>query len=116
MVCDNMKKSAYPVIICIVIVLVVVLCSIIIPKHSRRLSTKTVTKKLSALEDYKSVWSLFEKYEHTDIGSGNYVYEYTLTDGCKFYIAGPSLDEEPLRVYYIDKNNTEHVIYEYSEK
>lgn len=111
-----MKKTVYPMVICIVIVLIVVLCSIIIPKHSRRLSTQRVTEKLNSLEDFKSVWSLFEKYEHTDIGSGNYVYEYTLTDGGKFYIVGPSLEEEPWRVYYIDKNNTEHVIYEHSEK
>ena len=41
-------------------------------------------------------WSDFEGYEHTDVGSGLYIWELDIQDcNCKLHIGGGSLEEKP---------------------
>ena len=47
-------------------------------------------------------WEDFEDFSHTDIGSGQYVYEYAMADGSHLYLCGPDLSIPPTTIYIID--------------
>ena len=50
-------------------------------------------------------WSDFEKYEHTDVGSGLIVWEFIIKDdSSKLLISGNSLEEKPEYINYVVSN------------
>lgn len=70
---------------------------------SLRLTKEAIYALVSSNRQSPSItWSDFEQYPHKDVGSGNYVYEYLLTDGSKFYLIGNSLSEKPMYVYILN--------------
>ena len=61
-----------------------------------------LSKKAEAL-----TWSDFEKYEHTDVGSGLIVWEFNIKDdSSKLLIGGGSLEEEPVYIRLKMNNGT----------
>lgn len=80
-------------------------------KLDNTLSLESVNQILEAVENNVNVWSLLEKYDHQDIGSGNYIYQFELKEGGYLYLVGSSLKERPSRIYFIDKDNNYKDIY-----
>lgn len=73
--------------------------------------TREAINNLVASKGENLVWSDFEKYTHKDIGSGNYVYEYPLTDGSKLYLSGTSLSGTPMYIYIVSpQGNRENIV------
>ncbi len=51
----------------------------------------------------KVTWEDFNRYPHQDIGSGNYIYQYELSNGLCLYLSGPDLNIPPTYIYMIDQ-------------
>ncbi|OWA34889.1 hypothetical protein B9G55_14165 [Saccharibacillus sp. O16] len=47
-------------------------------------------------------WDTFKKYEHKDVGSGLYLWEYEVEGGQKLQIGGADLKQAPTQVRLID--------------
>lgn len=55
-------------------------------------------------------WEDFSAYPFTDVGSGQYVYEYILKEGSRLYLSGSSLEEKPGSIYIIHRDGTREEI------
>lgn len=55
-------------------------------------------------------WEDFSAYPYTDVGSGQYVYEYILKEGSRLYLTGSSLEELPESVYIICRDGEKEEI------
>ena len=51
-------------------------------------------------------WNDFSRFPHSDIGSGQYVFEYPLVGGSHLYLAGTELESKPDYIYIIDRDGT----------
>ncbi|MCI8291667.1 MAG: hypothetical protein HFJ25_05420 [Clostridia bacterium] len=49
-------------------------------------------------------WEDFKEYTYQDIGSGNYIYQYELSNGFYLYLSGPTLNTPPTYIYIVDRN------------
>ena len=47
-------------------------------------------------------WEDFDDFSYTDIGSGQYVYEYNMADGSHLHLCGSDLSIPPTTIYIID--------------
>lgn len=95
--------------ICIALLVSILSMSQISCSDSDELTPRAVKKAIKNEGVTAETWTLFDEYEHTDIGSGNYVFCYPLSDGSNLLIAGPSLEEAPWTVS-ISKESGEHTI------
>lgn len=76
-----------------------------------QLSRQAIHDLVASKSENSITWSDFEKYPHKEIGSGNFVYEYPLTDGSNLYLSGSSLSKAPMYIYIIDpKGNRENIL------
>lgn len=94
-----MKKIG---LICIVIFILVIV--IMCLQNSMDLSVKEVDALISSKGIDSISWGDFEKYPHKDVGSGNYVYRYELSEGSYLYLSGGDLDTPPMYIYIIEKD------------
>lgn len=62
----------------------------------------TVNEANAAIEQGTVTWATFEKYTHTDIGSGLYLWEYEVEGGHKLQIGGEDLNQAPTQIRLID--------------
>ncbi len=53
-------------------------------QNSTDLSRNDVDSLISSKGIQSVSWSDFEKYPHKDVGSGNYIYQYELSEGSFF--------------------------------
>lgn len=94
------KLSATFIVLVVLIIGVVIISSWQNPLLSR--------EYVNALIESKGVdnisWSDFDKYSHQDIGSGNYIYQYRLSDGADLYLSGADLDSTPTYIYIVDES------------
>lgn len=89
-------------------ILLFVIVSIVIGGYifTSNLSQKYVNM-LIAIKGIDNVsWQDFERYSHQDIGSGNYVYQYELSNGSYLYLSGPDLASPPIYIYIVNKDGT----------
>lgn len=49
-------------------------------------------------------WEDFKEYKYQDVGSGNYIYQYELSNGFYLCLNGTALDIPPTYIYVIDRN------------
>lgn len=75
-----------------------------------RLSERDVRTIIAAKGAEGVAWEDFAQYPCTDIGSGQYVYEYILKEGSRLYLAGSSLEEMPESIYIIRRDGTKEEI------
>ncbi len=75
-----------------------------------RLSERDLRAIISEKGEDAVTWEDFSPYPFTDIGSGQYVYEYILKEGSRLYLAGPSLEELPGSIYIIHRDGTKEEI------
>ena len=47
-------------------------------------------------------WKDFDNFLYTDIGSGQYVYEYDMVGGSHLYLCGSELSIPPTSIYIVD--------------
>ena len=47
-------------------------------------------------------WEDFDDFSYTDIGSGQYVYEYDMAGGLHLYLCGSDLSIPPTTIYIVD--------------
>ena len=71
-----------------------------------RVSESDVDALIAAKGIENLTWEDFARYPHTDIGSGQYVFEYPLTESGRLYLTGSSLQEPPQRIYIIRRDGT----------
>jgi len=79
----------------------------------------TIEKVLSE-SDVKSIidkkgtseitWEDFVAFQYSDIGSGQYVYEYPLVEGSCLYLTGSDLKVPPESIYIINRYGTKTLI------
>lgn len=69
-----------------------------------RLSLDTVNAIIESKGIDKVTWEDFKGYAFQDIGSGNYIYKYKLSNSFCLYLIGPDLDIPPTYIYIIDRN------------
>ncbi|OWR30476.1 hypothetical protein CDO73_11215 [Saccharibacillus sp. O23] len=62
----------------------------------------TVNEANAVIERGTVKWDTFEKYKHTDIGSGLYLWEYEVEGGRKLQIGGADLNQAPTQIRLID--------------
>ncbi len=62
----------------------------------------TVNEANAAIEQGTVRWDTFEKYKHTDIGSGLYLWEYEVEGGHKLQLGGADLNQAPTQIRLID--------------
>lgn len=75
-----------------------------------RLSEREVKSLIAAKGGEEITWEDFSQYPCTDIGSGQYVYEYILKEGSRLYLTGSSLEELPESVYIICRDGEKEEI------
>lgn len=75
-----------------------------------RLSESDVDSIAAAKGTENVTWEDFARYPHTDIGSGQYVFEYPLTESARLYLTGSSLQEPPRGIYIIRRDGTKKEI------
>lgn len=46
-------------------------------------------------------WEDFDDFSYTDIGSGQYVYEYDMAGSSHLYLCGPDLSIPPTTIYIV---------------
>lgn len=71
-----------------------------------RMSETDVESMVAAKGIENVTWGDFARYPHTDIGSGQYVFEYPLTESARLYVTGSSLKETPQGIYIIRRDGT----------
>ncbi len=71
-----------------------------------RVSESDVDALIAAKGIENLTWEDFARYPHTDIGSGQFVFEYPLTESGRLYLTGSSLHEPPQRIYIIRRDGT----------
>ena len=95
-----MKEKALFVVLSILIMGMVV-----ISLKDSPILYRTEVENLIMIKGVNTIsWNDFDKYEHKDVGSGNYVYQYELVDGSFLYLSGNSLDSPPMYIYIVDRN------------
>ena len=58
----------------------------------------------------KLSWDDFSRFSHTDIGSGRYVFEYSLAGGSCLYLSGSNLDLPPENIYMVRRDGVTSVL------
>lgn len=71
-----------------------------------RMSETDVEAMVAAKGTENITWGDFARYPHTDIGSGQYVFEYPLTESARLYLTGSSLQDPPQGIYIIRRDGT----------
>lgn len=70
---------------------------------SKRSSSKlTLDQVQTSVREKTLNWDTFENYEHVDVGSGVYLWEYEVEDNHKLLIGGNDLKSSPTQVFLID--------------
>lgn len=103
-----MKKIIKYIVLFLVIVIGVMVIMVAKEKENKELSLEIVNKIVQSEGVDQIGWTDFEKYDHSDVGSGNYVYQFPLKEGGYFYLSGPSLDKNPVSIFYIDQDGIRH--------
>lgn len=75
-----------------------------------RLSESDVQSVVAEKGKAAITWEDFSAYPFTDVGSGQYVYEYILKEGSRLYLSGSSLEELPGSIYIIHRDGTREEI------
>ena len=71
-------------------------------KHRARLC-KTYIDDLIAEKGKENIsWEDFDGFSYTDIGNGQYMYEYNMAGSSHLYICGPDLSIPPTTIYIVD--------------
>ena len=73
-----------------------------VSEEPRTSAMLTVNEANAAIERGTVDWETFEKYKHTDIGSGLYLWEYEVEGGRKLQIGGADLKQAPTQIRLID--------------
>lgn len=98
----------------VIVIIIAVLAVLFIFVYSN-LSTPALTKAyITSLSEKKGTenitWDDFKKFNHEDVGSGNYVYKYSLKEGGYLYLSGPDLNSTPMKITITNKDGSEEVI------
>lgn len=93
-----MRKKIY--------ILIFVTVSIVIGGYifTSNLSEKYVNLLITIKGIDNISWHDFERYSYQDIGSGNYVYQYELSNGSYLYLSGPELTSPPVYIYIVNED------------